>query len=35
MKALFNYGYAKGRAGYPWHKAPPLLETAPAERQKS
>jgi hypothetical protein len=27
MKALFDYGYAKGR-GNPWHKAPPILEAA-------
>jgi hypothetical protein len=26
MKALFDYGYAKGRHGIPWHKAPPNLE---------
>lgn len=23
MEALFDYGYKKGRAGYPWQKAPP------------
>jgi len=28
LNALFNYAYAKGRAGYPWHKAPPVLEEA-------
>jgi hypothetical protein len=28
MKALFDYGYAKARAGYPWRKAPPILEDA-------
>jgi hypothetical protein len=27
MRALFDYGYEQGRAGYPWHKAPPILET--------
>jgi hypothetical protein len=30
LNALFQYGYAKGRAGYPWHKAPPGLEKAAA-----
>jgi hypothetical protein len=29
MRALFDYGYRQGRAGYPWRKAPPILE-APA-----
>ena len=28
MKALFDYGYARGRAGYRWRKAPPILEAA-------
>jgi hypothetical protein len=28
LKALFDYGYAKGRAGYAWRKAPPILEAA-------
>jgi hypothetical protein len=23
MQTLFAYGYKKGRAGYPWQKAPP------------
>jgi hypothetical protein len=23
MRALFKYGYEKGKAGYPWHKMPP------------
>ena len=23
MRALFEYGYEKGKAGYPWHKTPP------------
>lgn len=23
MRALFEYGYDKGKAGYPWHKTPP------------
>lgn len=27
MRALFDYGYRQGRAGYPWRKAPPILET--------
>lgn len=27
MKALFDYGYAKGRSGYSWLKAPPRLES--------
>jgi hypothetical protein len=26
MRALFDYGYQLGRAGYPWRKAPPILE---------
>lgn len=26
MNALFDYGYQQARQGYPWHKAPPLLE---------
>lgn len=26
MNYLFNYGYARGRAGYRWRKAPPILE---------
>ncbi len=30
LHALFDYGYAKGRAGYPWRKAPPILEAASA-----
>jgi hypothetical protein len=25
MGALFDYGYALGSAGYPWHKAPPAF----------
>ena len=33
MKALFDYGYAKGRGGYSWYKVPPILETdRPATR---
>jgi hypothetical protein len=28
MKALFMYGYALAKAGYPWHKMPPALEQA-------
>ncbi|MBB2191114.1 patatin family protein [Gluconacetobacter azotocaptans] len=24
MRALFDYGYRRGRAGYPWAKAPPI-----------
>ena len=28
MKALFDYGYAKGRQGYAWKKVPPFLEGA-------
>jgi hypothetical protein len=27
MQALFDYGYRQGRAGYPWKKAPPILES--------
>lgn len=26
MRRLFDYGYAKARAGFPWHKVPPLLD---------
>ena len=26
MNALFDYAYAKGRNGFSWHKAPPILE---------
>jgi len=26
MKSLFDYAFAKGRAGYSWHKAPPIYE---------
>ena len=26
MKALFEYGYKKGRNGYPWKKTPPSLQ---------
>ena len=28
LRALFQYGYAKGRQRSPWHKAPPNVETA-------
>jgi hypothetical protein len=27
MRALFDYGYQRGRAGYAWRKAPPILGT--------
>lgn len=27
MRALFDYGYQRGRAGYPWSKAPPILSS--------
>ena len=26
MKALFDYGYERGRKGYPWRKTPPILD---------
>jgi len=26
MKRLFDYGYAKGRVGYPWRKEPPIFD---------
>jgi hypothetical protein len=26
MKALYDYGYQRGRQGYPWKKLPPVLE---------
>lgn len=32
MNALFAYGYAKGRQGYPWKKAPPFMEGAANRR---
>jgi patatin-like phospholipase len=35
LRALFDYGYAKGRAGNPWHKAPPLLEMTTDEDRRS
>jgi hypothetical protein len=25
MNALFEYGYAKARSGFPWRKEPPIL----------
>jgi hypothetical protein len=28
MKALFDWAYAKGRRGFPWRKAPPILDIA-------
>ena len=34
MRTLFDYGYQLGRAGYPWRKAPPILE-APAQTEKA
>jgi hypothetical protein len=34
MRALFDYGYQLGRVGYPWRKAPPILE-APAQTVKA
>ncbi len=30
MKALYQYGYDRARAGYRWHKQPPMLETSQA-----
>ena len=30
LRALFAYGYDKGRRGSVWHKAPPVLQPAPA-----
>jgi hypothetical protein len=35
MRSLFDYAYTKGRRGYPWHKAPPILEAAATEQRKS
>lgn len=32
MRALFDYGYARGRQGNPWRKAPPNLEAAELSR---
>ncbi len=29
MNALFDYGYAKARHGYPWKKVPPYIEGKP------
>ena len=34
MRSLFDYAYAKGRRGYSWHKAPPNIEAATAERRQ-
>ena len=31
MKALFDYGYQRGRNGYPWRKVPPLLQALEQE----
>jgi hypothetical protein len=31
MKVLFNTGYQQARAGYPWSKAPPGLNSVPAK----
>jgi Patatin-like phospholipase len=28
MRALFDYGYQRGRVGYSWRKAPPMVDTA-------
>lgn len=28
MRALFDYGYEAGRAGYAWRKAPPMMEAS-------
>jgi len=33
MRALFDYGYQLARKGYPWKKAPPVLE--PAQKSQS
>jgi patatin-like phospholipase len=30
MKALYDYGYRLGRAGYQWHKSPPGLMSEPS-----
>jgi hypothetical protein len=30
MKALYDYGFALGRAGYRWYKTPPGLQAAPS-----
>ena len=32
MKAVFDYGYRKGRNGIAWHKAPPVIENAQSPR---
>jgi len=34
MRALFDYGYQRARAGYPWSKAPPILQS-PAKPQNT
>lgn len=26
LRALFDYGYARGQQGYQWRKAPPFLQ---------
>jgi Patatin-like phospholipase len=33
MRALFDYGYQRARAGYPWSKAPPVFE--PTQKSQS
>lgn len=33
MKALFDSAYAKGRQGFPWRKAPPILDLARSPEQ--
>jgi hypothetical protein len=35
MKALYDYVYRLGRAGYSWHKTPPGLSAASAETLES
>jgi hypothetical protein len=30
MRALYDYGFARGRAGFEWHKVPPGLLSAPS-----
>jgi hypothetical protein len=33
-KALLDYGYAQGRSGYRWRKAPPILDKTAADQPR-
>ncbi len=34
LRSLFDYGYAKGRAGYPWRKSPPHFDVSAPEQPR-